>query len=59
MSMARTTATFSVSLPPEMAEELERVRKYAEDYGEGGFQERFRLILRATKPRPATLEDRW
>jgi CopG family transcriptional regulator/antitoxin EndoAI len=27
MNMARTTATFSVSLPPEMAEELERVRK--------------------------------
>jgi len=40
-------------------EEVERVRKYGEDYGEGGFQERFRIILRATKPRPATLEDRW
>lgn len=25
--MARTTATFSVSLPPEMVKELERVRK--------------------------------
>jgi hypothetical protein len=40
-------------------EEFERVRKYAEDYGEGGFQERFRIILRGTKPRPATLEERW
>ena len=27
MIMGRTTATFSVSLPPEMVEELERVRK--------------------------------
>ncbi|CAK0743895.1 CopG family transcriptional regulator / antitoxin EndoAI [Azospirillaceae bacterium] len=27
MTMTRTTATFSVSLPPEMASELERVRK--------------------------------
>lgn len=26
-TMTRTTATFSVSLPPEMATELERVRK--------------------------------
>ena len=26
--MPRTTATFSVSLPPEMAAELERVRKH-------------------------------
>jgi Arc/MetJ-type ribon-helix-helix transcriptional regulator len=27
MAMSRTTATFSVSLPPQMAKELERVRK--------------------------------
>jgi CopG family transcriptional regulator/antitoxin EndoAI len=27
MTMSRTTATFSVSVPPEMAVELERVRK--------------------------------
>lgn len=27
MDMPRTSATFSVSLPPEMAEELERVRR--------------------------------
>lgn len=27
MNMPRNTATFSVSLPPEMAEELERVRR--------------------------------
>lgn len=27
MTMSRTTATFSVSLPPQMAKELERVRK--------------------------------
>lgn len=40
-------------------EEVERVRKYALDYGEGGFQERYRMILRGTKPRPPTLEDRW
>ena len=46
----------TLSLSPE---EVERVRKYAEDYGEGGFQERFRLVLRATKPRSATLEDDW
>lgn len=39
--------------------EVERVRKYAEDYGEGGFQERFRIILRGTKPRPPSLEDGW
>jgi hypothetical protein len=41
------------------ADEVERVRKYAEDYGEGGFQERYRIILTGTKPRPPTLEDRW
>jgi len=40
-------------------DEAERIRKYAEDYGEGGFQERYRIILRGTKPRPPTLEDRW
>jgi hypothetical protein len=40
-------------------EEIDRVRKYAKDYGEGGFQERFRLILRATGAPPATLEDNW
>ena len=39
-------------------EEAERVRRYAEDYGEGGFQERFRMILRGSKPRPPALEDR-
>lgn len=27
MNMPRTTATFSVSLPPEMAKQLERVRR--------------------------------
>jgi hypothetical protein len=41
------------------AKEVERVRHYSEDYGEGGFQERFRIILRATKARPRSLEDRW
>lgn len=40
-------------------QEAERVRKYAEDYGEGGFQERFRMILRGSKPKPPTLEDGW
>lgn len=41
------------------AAEVKRVRRYAEEYGEGGFQERFRLIIRATKPRPPTLGDNW
>jgi metal-responsive CopG/Arc/MetJ family transcriptional regulator len=45
--MTRTTATFSVSLPPEMAKELERVRKHEHRTRSELVREALRSYIRA------------
>jgi hypothetical protein len=43
----------SLQISPE---ELERIRRYATEYGEGGFQNRFRTILRHVVPASGPLD---
>ena len=63
MSMSRTTATFSVSVPPEMAAELERVRKVEHRTRSELVREALRHYIRAAsvrsvKERIASLPER-
>jgi len=60
--MARSTATFSVSLPPEMAVELERVRKVEHRTRSELVREALRHYIRAAsvhavKQRTASLRE--
>lgn len=60
--MPRTTATFSVSVPPEMADELERVRKVEHRTRSELVREALRQYIRAAsirsvKERIATLPE--
>jgi metal-responsive CopG/Arc/MetJ family transcriptional regulator len=47
--MARITMTFSISLPPEMAEEIERVRKTEHRTRSEFIREALRFYLRVTR----------
>ena len=51
MAMPRTTATFSVSVPPEMAAELERVRKVEHRTRSEFVREALRQYIRAASVR--------
>ncbi len=62
MTMSRTTATFSVSVPPEMAVELERVRKVEHRTRSELVREALRHYIRAAslrrvKERAASLPE--
>lgn len=51
MIMPRTTATFSISVPPEMADELERVRKVEHRTRSELVREALRQYIRAASVR--------